>query len=404
MGGVSISELLRVAGNLAPEDRGLVERAYERAAIAHTGQHRLSGGDYIEHPLAVAEILADLGLDATTLAAALLHDTVEDTPLTMEELESEFGADVAQLVQGVTNLSRISFRSDQQLHAENIRKMLLAMAEDIRVVLIKLADRLHNMQTIDPLPEHKRKRIARETLDIYAPLAHRLGIGQMKWQLEDLSFRTLDPRSYQEVVGRVNAKRADREALVQDLREILARELEGIEIPAEITGRPKHVYSIWQKMTRDHRDFSQIYDLIAIRVLVDSVKDCYGVLGVVHALWKPLPGRFKDYIAMPKSNGYQSLHTTVLSHTGEPIEIQIRTHEMHQVADFGIAAHWVYKEGSSDRRFDQKLTWLRLLMEWKNDVQDAESFVDAVKVDIFQDEVFVFTPRGDVLNLPRGST
>jgi GTP pyrophosphokinase len=404
VGGVSISELLRIAGNLAPQDQELVQRAYERAAIAHAGQRRMSGGDYIEHPLAVAEILADLGLDATTLAAALLHDTVEDTPLTMEELEAEFGSDVAQLVQGVTKLSRISFRNDQQLHAENIRKMLLAMAEDIRVVLIKLADRLHNMQTIDPLPEHKRRRIAKETLDIYAPLAHRLGIGQMKWQLEDLSFRTLDPQAYQDVVGRVNTKRADRESLVRDLNEILARELEGIDIPADITGRPKHVYSIWQKMTRDHRDFSQIYDLIAIRVLVDSVKDCYGVLGVVHALWKPLPGRFKDYIAMPKSNGYQSLHTTVLSHTGEPIEIQIRTHEMHQVADFGIAAHWVYKEGSSDRRFDQKLTWLRLLMEWKNDVQDAESFVDAVRVDIFQDEVFVFTPRGDVLNLPRGST
>jgi GTP diphosphokinase / guanosine-3',5'-bis(diphosphate) 3'-diphosphatase len=401
---VSISELLRIAGKLPPKEQAMVERAYERAAIAHTGQRRMSGGDYIEHPLAVAEILADLGLDATTLAAALLHDTVEDTPLTMEELEAEFGSDVAQLVQGVTKLSRISFRSDQQLHAENIRKMLLAMAEDIRVVLIKLADRLHNMQTLDPLPEHKRKRIARETLDIYAPLAHRLGIGQMKWQLEDLSFRTLDPEAYQDVVGRVNTKRADRESLVRDLNEILGRELEGIEIPAEITGRPKHVYSIWQKMTRDHRDFSQIYDLIAIRVLVDSVKDCYGVLGIVHALWKPLPGRFKDYIAMPKSNGYQSLHTTVLSHTGEPIEIQIRTHEMHQVADYGIAAHWVYKEGSSDRRFDEKLTLLRLLMEWKNDVQDAESFVDAVRVDIFQDEVFVFTPRGDVLNLPRGST
>ncbi|MFZ0217804.1 MAG: bifunctional (p)ppGpp synthetase/guanosine-3',5'-bis(diphosphate) 3'-pyrophosphohydrolase [Candidatus Dormiibacterota bacterium] len=401
---MSISELIRVAGNLAPEDQALVERAYERASIAHSGQRRLSGEGYVEHPLAVAGILADLGLDATTLAAALLHDTVEDTSLTIEEIEAEFGPEVTLLVQGVTKLSRISFRSAQEQHAENIRKMLLAMAEDIRVVLIKLADRLHNMQTIDPLPEHKRRRIARETLDIYAPLAHRLGIGQMKWQLEDLALRTLDPDAYGEVVSRVNRKRADREALVSDLKEILARELEGIEIAAEISGRPKHVYSIWQKMTRDHKDFSQIYDLLAIRVLVDSVKDCYGVLGVVHALWKPLPGRFKDYIAMPKSNGYQSLHTTVLSHTGEPIEIQIRTHEMHQIADFGIAAHWAYKEGSTDARFDQKLSWLRLLMEWQKEVQDAESFVDAVKVDIFQDEVFVFTPRGDVINLPKGST
>ena len=401
---VTVSELLRLAQHLAPPDRELVQRAYERAYHAHDGQRRLSGEDYVDHPLQVAAILADLHLDATTLAAALLHDTVEDTQLTLEQVEVEFGTEVAQLVEGVTKLSRISFRSDQQLHAENIRKMLLAMADDVRVVLIKLADRLHNMRTIDALPEPKRRRIARETQDIYAPLAHRLGIGQIKWELEDLAFRTLKPENYHDIVARVNRKRRDRERLVHDLGEVLGRELEKIDIHAEISGRPKHIYSIWQKMTRDNRDFSQIYDLLAMRVLVESVKDCYGVLGVVHSLWKPLPGRFKDYVAMPKSNGYQSLHTTVLSHAGEPIEIQIRTDEMHQVADFGVAAHWTYKEAERDPHFDQKLSWLRLLMEWQKEVVDAESFVDAVRIDIFQDEVFVFSPKGDVLNLPAGST
>src|SRR5579884_2136082 len=399
---MSISELLRIAGHLAPRERELVQRAYERASEAHVGQRRLSGEDYVEHPLQVAAILAELHLDAPTLAAALLHDTVEDTDLTLEEVEASFGPAVARLVEGVTKLSRIEFRSDQQRHAENIRRMLLAMADDVRVVLIKLADRLHNMRTLDALPEPKRRRIARETLDIYAPLAHRLGIGQLKWELEDLAFRQLEPEAYQDIVRRVNRKRREREQLVQELGEILARELEKIGIVAEISGRPKHIYSIWQKMTRDRKDFSQIYDLLALRVLVETVKDCYGVLGVVHSLWKPLPGRFKDYVAMPKSNGYQSLHTTVISHTGEPIEIQ--THEMHRVADFGVAAHWAYKEGASDPRFDQKLSWLRLLMEWQKEVTDAESFVDAVKVDIFQDEVFVFSPRGDVISLPAGST
>jgi guanosine-3',5'-bis(diphosphate) 3'-pyrophosphohydrolase len=401
---VSISELLRISEHLAPADRELVRKAYERAAEAHVGQRRVSGEDYVQHPLQVAAILADLHLDGHTLAAALLHDTVEDTDLTLEELEAEFGPAVARLVEGVTKLSRIEFRSDQQRHAESIRRMLLAMAEDIRVVLIKLADRLHNMRTLDALPESKRHRIARETLDIYAPLAHRLGIGQIKWELEDLAFRQLEPETYQEIVRLVNRKRRERERLVGELGEILARELEKIGIGAEISGRPKHIYSIAQKMRRDGKDFSQIYDLLALRVLVQSVKDCYGVLGVVHSLWKPLPGRFKDYVAMPKSNGYQSLHTTVMTHTGEPIEIQIRTDEMHRVADFGIAAHWTYKEGSRDARFDEKLSWLRLLMEWQKEVTDAQSFVDGVKVDIFQDEVFVFSPKGDVINLPAGST
>ena len=401
---MSISELLRLSEHLAPADRELVQHAYTRASEAHVGQRRVSGEEYVEHPLHVARILADLGLDAQTLAAALLHDTVEDTEVTLDDVAAEFGPAVGRLVEGVTKLSRIEFRSDQQQHAENIRRMLLAMADDIRVVLIKLADRLHNMRTLDALPESKRRKISRETMDIYAPLAHRLGIGQIKWELEDLAFRNLSPDEYHEIVGRVSRKRRDRERMVADLSDILARELEKIDIQAEISGRPKHIYSIWQKMRRDQKEFTQIYDLLAMRVLVDSVKDCYGVLGVVHSLWKPLPGRFKDYIAMPKSNGYQSLHTTVISHTGEPIEVQIRTGGMHRVADFGVAAHWSYKDNGTDPHFDQKLSWLRLLMEWQKEVTDAESFVDAVKVDIFQDEVFVFSPKGDVLNLPAGST
>src|SRR6266568_2033538 len=401
---VTVSELLRIADHLEPKDRELVRKAYDRAAVAHRGQRRLSGEDYVNHPLEVAAILADLQLDAQTLAAALLHDTVEDTALTADEVEAEFGPEVARLVEGVTKLGRISIRTDQQQHAENIRKMMVAMAEDLRVVLIKLADRLHNMRTLDPLPEVKRRKISRETLDIYAPLAHRLGIGQIKWELEDLAFRNLEPDAYEDVSKRISRKRHERERLVSDLRDVLARELENVGITAEITGRPKHIYSVWQKMTRDNKDFSEIYDLSAIRVLVDSVRDCYGVLGVVHSLWKPVPGRFKDYVAMPKSNGYQSLHTTVIAHTGEPIEIQIRTQEMHRVAEFGVAAHWTYKEGGKTASFDQKLSWLRSLLEWQNEVGDAESFVDTVKIDLFQDEVYVFTPKGDVLNLPAGST
>jgi guanosine-3',5'-bis(diphosphate) 3'-pyrophosphohydrolase len=401
---MTVSELLRVADHLDPEGQVLVRHAYERAATAHHGQRRLSGEDYVNHPLEVAAILADLELDAETIAAALLHDTVEDTNLTTAEVQREFGPEVARLVEGVTKLGRITLRTDQQQQAENIRKMMVAMAEDLRVVLIKLADRLHNMRTLEPLAEPKRRKISRETLDIYAPLAHRLGIGQIKWELEDLAFRNLEPSAYEDVFGRINRERADREALVSDLREILARELEKVGIKADITGRPKHIYSVWQKMTKESKDFSEIYDLSAIRVMVDTVRDCYGVLGVVHSLWKPMPGRFKDYIAMPKSNGYQSLHTTVITHTGEPIEIQIRTHEMHRVAEFGVAAHWTYKEGGKDASFDQKLSWLRSLLEWQSEVGDAESFLNTVKVDLFQDEVYVFTPRGDVINLPADST
>ena len=401
---MTVSELLRIADHLDRKDQEIVRRAYERALAAHAGQRRLSGEEYVNHPMEVAAILADLELDAETLAAALLHDTVEDTPLTSEAVEEEFGPEVARLVDGVTKLGRISLRSDQQQQAENIRKMMVAMAEDLRVVLIKLPDRLHNMRTLDPLPEVKRRKISRETLDIYAPLAHRLGIGQIKWELEDLAFRNLEPDAYEDVAKRIARKRHEREQLVTDLSDLLARELEKVGITADITGRPKHIFSVWQKMTRDQKDFTEIYDLSAIRVLVDSVRDCYGVLGVVHSLWKPVPGRFKDYVAMPKSNGYQSLHTTVIAHTGEPIEIQIRTQEMHRVAEFGVAAHWTYKEGGKAASFDQKLSWLRSLLEWQTEVGDAESFVDTVKIDLFQDEVYVFTPKGDVLNLPAGST
>src|SRR5437588_9217762 len=401
---MTVSELLRIADHLDPKGQLLVRKAFDRAAAAHDGQHRLSGEDYVNHPLEVAAILADLQLDAQTLAAALLHDTVEDTALTAAEIESEFGPEVARLVEGVTKLGRISIRTDQQQQAENIRKMMVAMAEDLRVVLIKLADRLHNMRTLDPLPEVKRRKISRETLDIYAPLAHRLGIGQIKWELEDLAFRNLEPDAYEDVAKRIARKRHEREQLVTDLSDTLARELEKVGVTAEITGRPKHIYSVWQKMTRDNKDITEIYDLSAMRVLVDTVRDCYGVLGVVHSLWKPVPGRFKDYVAMPKSNGYQSLHTTVITHTAEPIEIQISTEEMHRVAECGVAAHWTYKEGEKDASFDKKLPELRSLLEWQADAGDAESFLNTVKVDLFQDEVYVFTPRGDVINLPADST
>src|SRR6059036_3539837 len=372
---MTVSELLRVADHLDPKGQVMVRKAYERAATAHHGQRRLSGEDYVNHPLEVAAILADLELDAETIAAALLHDTVEDTNLTAEEVRREFGPEVARLVDGVTKLGRISLRTDQQQQAENIRKMMVAMAEDLRVVLIKLADRLHNMRTLEPLAEPKRRKISRETLDIYAPLAHRLGIGQIKWELEDLAFRNLEPDAYTDVISRIARKRADRESLVSDLREILARELEKVGIQAEITGRPKHIYSVWQKMTREGKDFSEIYDLSAIRVLVDSVRDCYGVLGVVHSLWKPMPGRFKDYVAMPKSNGYQSLHTTVIGPNGVPLEIQVRTSSMHQTAEYGVAAHWLYKrKGGPDA--GAHLPWFRQVLDAASESNDAGDFMD----------------------------
>ncbi len=402
-----LAELLPKAAYLPEADHDVLRRAFERAQNAHQGQFRLSGEPYIEHPVAVAGVLADLRLDVDTLAAAILHDTVEDTEVTLDDLRAEFGPTVAKLVEGVTKLGKIHVRSQAQAQAENIRKMLVAMAEDIRVVLIKLSDRLHNMRTVEALPAERRQRISRETLDIYAPLAHRLGIWQLKGELEDLAFKVLDPDNYHMVAARLAKERQERETFINHVTEILDREIENIALSAEISGRPKHVYSIFEKMKRTQKGFDEIYDLMAIRVLVDSIKDCYGVLGVVHSLWKPIPGRFKDYIAMPKGNGYQSLHTTVISHTGEPMEIQIRTFEMHQTSEFGVAAHWRYKEGaqsSRDAQFDEKFAWVRLLLDWQKEMLDAERFVDAVRLDVFQDEVFVFTPKGDVRSLPAGST
>ena len=402
---MQFTDLVKKADYLSEKDLALLTKAYETAAKAHLDQNRLSGEKYIQHPLNVADILVDLRLDAETLATAILHDVVEDTYVTLPDLQKEFGKEIAKLVAGVTKLEKISMYSAEQVQAENIRKMLVAMAEDIRVVLIKLADRLHNMRTIEALPEARRMRMARETMDIYAPLAHRLGIWQVKWELEDLAFSQIDPQAYAEIVSLVKGKRKEREVFVTEISEILERELERVGIHADISGRPKHVYSIWRKLDSTGKTFEDIYDLIAIRVSVDSIKDCYGVLGVIHSLWKPVPGRFKDYIAMPKSNGYQSLHTTLISHSGEPMEIQIRTHEMHETAEVGVAAHWHYKEGGKgDSKTDEQFGWLRLLMEWQKDVLDAENFVDHVKVDIFQEEVFVFTPKGEVRSLPAGST
>jgi GTP pyrophosphokinase len=389
---------------LPVEDRASIRRAFEVADRAHTGQSRLTGEPYIEHPLAVAGILADLRLDPETLMAALLHDTVEDTEVTLDEIRGEFGQPIARLVEGVTKLGKIHVHSREQAQAENIRKMLVAMAEDIRVVLIKLADRLHNMRTVGAHAEERRLRISRETLDIYAPLAHRLGIWQFKAELEDLAFAQLDPDSYHAMEARLQSGREQRQVFVRDVSEILQRELEAVGVRAELSGRSKNVYSIIDKMGRQQKEFEEIYDLMAVRVVVDSVKDCYSALGVVHNLWKPIPGRFKDYIAMPKGNGYQSLHTTVISHTGEPVEVQIRTVEMHHTAEYGVAAHWHYKSGSQQVRFDERYSWLRLLMDWQKELIDAEAFVDTVKVDIFQDEVFVFTPKGDVRSLTAGST
>lgn len=383
----------------------LLEKAFAIALKAHDGQHRISGEDYIHHPLGVARILADLQIDADSIAAALLHDVVEDTTITLEQLEKDFGKEIAILVDGVTKLSRIEYKSKEEQQMENYRKMFLAMAKDIRVVLIKLADRLHNMRTLKPMAPEKQKRIARETLEIFAPLAHRLGISNIKWELEDLAFRYLEPERYYELVDQVRQKRQEREAIIAEAMLVLRDKLQEVGIHADIDGRPKHFYSIYKKMQKDRKELSEIYDLSAVRILVDSVKDCYGALGIVHTLWKPIPNRFKDFIAVPKSNMYQSLHTTVIGTQGQPLEIQIRTTEMHRIAEVGIAAHWKYKEGAKgpSKGFDQKLSWMRQLLEWHQDLRDPHEFVESVKLDVFSDEVFVFTPKGDVIDLPAGS-
>ncbi|HPT67027.1 MAG TPA: bifunctional (p)ppGpp synthetase/guanosine-3',5'-bis(diphosphate) 3'-pyrophosphohydrolase [Bacillota bacterium] len=386
-------------------DPEVIRRVYAYAEAAHAGQKRDSGEDYIQHPLNVAAIMVDMDMDATSIQAALLHDVVEDTGVTIDEIGELFGDKVKELVDGVTKLSRLSFQSKQEQQMENLRKMFLAMAHDLRVILIKLADRLHNMRTLKHLPEDKQRAIAKETLDIYAPLTHRLGMWKIKWEFEDLSLRYLEPQVYYELVDKVAMKRQERESYIREVSDILRNKLKELGIKAELQGRAKHFYSIYQKMLNQGKAFEEIYDLMALRVIVETIQDCYEVLGVVHTLWKPMPGRFKDYIAVPKSNMYQSLHTTVIGTNGEPLEIQIRTHEMHRTAEYGIAAHWQYKEkGPDDEELRGKIAWLRHLLEWQRDVKDADEFMENLKVGLFEDEVFVFTPRGDVKNLPAGST
>jgi guanosine-3',5'-bis(diphosphate) 3'-pyrophosphohydrolase len=398
-------------------DRARVQDAFVFACEHHAAQRRKSGEDFIVHPVGVARICAGMRLDTETLCAALLHDTVEDTSASIEEVAARFGEEIAQIVDGVTKLTGITFQSRDEAQAENYRKMMVAMATDVRVILIKLADRLHNMRTIDAMPKQKQMEKARETLEIYAPLAHRLGIHAIKWELEDLAFATLHPRKYQEIKGLVAQQRDERERYVGEAGEYLASELTELGIEAQIAGRAKHFYSIYSKMTKKGREFNEIYDLTAMRVIVDSVKDCYGAVGVIHALWKPLPGRFKDFIAMPKFNMYQSLHTTVIGPEGRPLEIQIRTREMHEMAEFGVAAHWMYKHlpGSGpgapaghDARTgspeDAKLQWLRSMLDWQKELSDPQEFMDTLRTDLFEDEVYVFTPKGEVKSLAAGAT
>ena len=382
-----------------------LEEAYRFALEKHAGQARKSGEPFINHPVEVCLILAGLNLDTATLQAALLHDVVEDSGVTLKEMRERFGPEVAALVDGVTKLGRIKFDSFAEAQSQNLRKMLIAMAKDIRVIMIKLADRLHNMRTLAALDADKRRQKAIETMEIYAPLAHRLGISSIKWELEDLAFYYLEPRKFQQIQKMVAESRSAREAYLEQVIHQLSEELEAIGVRSDISGRPKHLYSIYQKMTQRGKDFSEIYDLIALRVIVDSVKDVYGALGTVHSIWKPVPGRFKDYVAMPKFNMYQSLHTTVIGPAGRPLEIQIRTEEMHRTAEYGIAAHWRYKEGGrADESFDERLAWLRQMLEWQTELKDPREFMEALKIDLFEDEVFVFTPKGDVQSLRRGST
>ena len=381
----------------------MLETAYQVAEEAHEGQLRLSGEPFIEHPLAVAQILADLRLDTTTLEAALLHDTVEDTPVTLGRIGDEFGDDVAQIVDGLTKLDKLQFQTRELAQAENVRKMIVAMAGDIRVLLIKLADRLHNMRTLAVHTAAKQKRIATETLEIYAPLANRLGLQEIKWELEDLAFKTLHPGPYKEIAQLVETRRDERTRRIQELTDMLRQKLKELGIKGDVDGRPKHLYSIYEKMVIRGKDFEEIFDLVGIRIQVESLRDCYGALGAVHALWKPVPGRFKDYIAMPKANMYQSLHTTVVGPEGRPIEIQIRTRDMHRTAQFGIAAHWRYKENTKQKEAAD-LAWLGQMMDWLKDLADPREFMEGLRIDLSGGRVFVFTPKGDVTNLPQGAT